>query len=88
MKLITEPQEAHACIMDICRERPRSAGNIARKMMGAGLLKNEQAAYDLVNFALEELLAKGCVTKHGNGKSVHWYLSPREFDRLGEDNGE
>jgi hypothetical protein len=72
MKAITEPKDARATILDILSQRPASAGNVARKMMGVGLIPKDERGYLIVREALASLLADGLVTKAGNGKSTHW----------------
>ncbi len=77
MRTIETPREAMPALLDILqREGPRSGGNLARKLMGAGLLPNKPESYVLVSEALAEWLALGRVTKAGNGKSVHWKSKP------------
>ena len=74
MKTITNVGEAKACVLDILSRGAKSTGNIARKMMGAGLLPNNAESYALISVTLAALGAAGRVEKHGNGKSVHWRL--------------
>lgn len=72
--MIANVDEASACVLDILTRGRRSAGNIARKMMGAGLLPKDAQSYALVSVTLCALVARGLVSKAGNGKSVHWRL--------------
>jgi hypothetical protein len=75
MKTVENVGEASACVLDILSRGPISAGNVARKMMGAGLLPKTEASYSLVTVTLAALGAQGLAEKHGNGKSVHWRLT-------------
>ncbi len=77
MKTIESPHEAKACVLDILQAGSRSAGNIARKMMGVGLLPKGDDGYALVKSALALLHDDGLVSMTGNGKSVHWRLVPK-----------
>lgn len=72
MRTIESVGEARACVLDIVTTRPTSAGNITRKMMGAGLLPNTEASYALIAVTLASLAADGLVVSRGNGKSRHW----------------
>lgn len=84
MKTIESVGEASACVLDVLLSGPRSAGNVARKMMGAGLLPNASESYELVKATLISLAALGLVEKYGNGKSVHWRLSKQATRLAGE----
>lgn len=84
MKTIANVGEAEPCVLDILSRGPISAGNITRKMMGAGLLPKVEASYALIAVTLAALGARGLVTKSGNGKSVHWRLGETLAARLAE----
>ncbi len=77
MRTIEVPEEARACILDILSRRRESGGNIARKMMGAGLLPNKPESYVLVANSLYSLLEDGLVRRAGNGKSHQWSLTKK-----------
>ena len=74
MKQLTTEVECRAPILDVLKLGPRSAGDIARKMMGAGLLANEEWSYIIVREALHGLHRDGLVESAGNGKAIHWRL--------------
>ena len=73
MKTDATEFEMMGAVMDVLRSKgPSSAGNITRKLMGAGLLPKTLESYALVKDALVEWLKLGRVSKAGNGKAVHW----------------
>lgn len=55
--------------------RPMSAGNLARRLMGQGVLPKTSESYAEVKAALLEQLAAGRVKKAGNGKTHHWRVA-------------
>jgi len=94
VKTITTEGEAHAAILDMLLTRAQtskwrvyipglSAGDMTRKMMGVGMLKNEEWSYVLVREALHSLHARGLVGNAGNGRRVTWFISREFWERFG-----
>ncbi len=78
VRTIENVGEARACVLDIViNHGPISAGNIARKMMGVGLLPTKPESYSLATVTLVALATDGLVNKSGNGRSTHWRATPK-----------
>lgn len=65
----------HAHCLRLLSIRRDSAGNLARRLMGLGLVPKDARGYDEVKAALADLQNAGKVSVSGNGKAHHWRVT-------------